>query len=370
VGAALRRRDVELRLSPRGRTGPNSAQAPSAAQLRAVDDLVTHEEATFIGVLHALREHYDRVRPGYLRFFARLRGAYAVDPEVVMPASPDDTSFARLFELETIAVQPGAVDGLAYVHFYFSTEWEREHGIGVAVHGRRVLEVGYGSDLLQSSDYDVVGAGSGHGCRLELKAAAASVRASGHLLRHGRHRDNESRPNLQGPANMALGGPEMPSVSDVSEAEPTSTDRREGNVAPSAELHHRYLRVGVYDGMSNAMVADVTLPPASDVIVGSDARSTVPIPASLHIAQVEIITAGRSLAFAGVKRINVIADDNSDHVIGTPEELFAQGWSSPVELRWARLNITVRDKLSVFMKHLPLGVTEDEKGLVTTKSAG
>jgi hypothetical protein len=121
----------------------------------------------------------------------------------------------------------------------------------------------------------------------------------------------------------------------------------------------RFVRVGVFDGASKRIVAEVTLPPGSDVVVGSERGCTVPLPESLGIKREELILRGELLAFARVDRVNMIADGNQDHVAGTPEELSAAGLSSPVELRWDRLNITLLPKLSVFIKYMPEGQSID-----------
>jgi hypothetical protein len=51
-----------------------------------------------------------------------------------------------VIELQEMFVQPIERDGVAFVGFGFSAEWDREHGLGVLTHGTRVLEIG-GADV-------------------------------------------------------------------------------------------------------------------------------------------------------------------------------------------------------------------------------
>ncbi len=129
--------------------GAAEARAPvRPAQVAALDDLVAHEAATFEAVFDELRRYYDRVRPKYLAFFARQPAHHAVDADVILPASPDAETFGRLFDLRTVAVQPSSRDGVSFITYLFSSEWEVEHGIGVVAHRREVVTIGGGSDLM------------------------------------------------------------------------------------------------------------------------------------------------------------------------------------------------------------------------------
>ena len=121
------------------------------AQIAAIEDLVAHESATFEAVFAELRRYYDRVRPKYLRFFARLPADLAVDTNAVMPAAPGRAAFGALFDLRAVAVQPSCTDAISFITYLFSSDWEVEHGIGVVAHRRDVLTVGYGSDLIHWS---------------------------------------------------------------------------------------------------------------------------------------------------------------------------------------------------------------------------
>jgi hypothetical protein len=121
----------------------------------------------------------------------------------------------------------------------------------------------------------------------------------------------------------------------------------------------RFVRVGVFDSHSNAVVADVTLPPGSDIVVGSSSDCNVTIPQSIGVDREVLVVGGRSLAFAGVCRLNMVAEDTHDHVKATPDELLSTGWRSPTELRWHRFNITLRPGVSVFINYLRPGQTTD-----------
>jgi hypothetical protein len=124
-----------------------------------------------------------------------------------------------------------------------------------------------------------------------------------------------------------------------------------------SDLHERYAHVGVYSGAAEAIVVDVTLPPGSSLILGSDAGATVPLAAELGVAQLEVVRDGRWLLFDHLTRLNMMDDARTDHVRGTPAELRARGVASPTPLRWALLNLTVMPELSVFVLYLPPGVS-------------
>jgi hypothetical protein len=69
----------------------------------------------------------------------------------------------------------------------------------------------------------------------------------------------------------------------------------------------RHVRVGVFDGTANDIVIEATLPPASDVIVGTDPACTVPLPAALGIDRHVLILGGAELRFTSGMRLNAIA---------------------------------------------------------------
>lgn len=58
---------------------------------------------------------------------------------------PDVTSamgFQPLIGLQDIFIHPVTKDGMPYVGFGFGCTWDEEHGLGILMHGTRVVEIG------------------------------------------------------------------------------------------------------------------------------------------------------------------------------------------------------------------------------------
>jgi len=117
------------------------AQEPTPVQISTLTAFKSDEVAIRDAVLDAVRAHYDACRPKYVAF-ARKAPAFMGDPEVSMPERPDAAMFARLHLLQRLFLNETVLDGLTYVGLSFHAKWEPEHGLGVLVHGRRVVEVG------------------------------------------------------------------------------------------------------------------------------------------------------------------------------------------------------------------------------------
>ena len=118
-------------------------------------------------------------------------------------------------------------------------------------------------------------------------------------------------------------------------------------------LAGRNVRVGVYDSEAKAYVADVTLPPGSSVIVGSDTGCTVPVHLNLGIDRLEVVDEEARLHFAPGMRLHLAGDDPSTAVKGEASELAAQGIESPAPIRWTRISLRVRPTLSVLVRYVP-----------------
>ncbi len=59
-----------------------------------------------------------------------------------VPVVNQPEELKELIKLHTVHVESGAKDGIAYLGFEFDCNWDEEHGLGVMMHGSRVLEVG------------------------------------------------------------------------------------------------------------------------------------------------------------------------------------------------------------------------------------
>ncbi len=102
------------------------------------------------------------------RLPALLAGARpALGAHAVHTLKPDDLATASgltdLVRISTLHVHPVSRDGIPYVGIEFSCPWDEEHGLGVLLHGTRVVDVG-GADtafLLWIAERDATDARAG-----------------------------------------------------------------------------------------------------------------------------------------------------------------------------------------------------------------
>ncbi len=116
---------------------------PSKVQLATVERLREEQAAVLDAMTSAMRAHYDAVRPGWLKHSVEHPGFFKNFTRQ-MPKAPDEREFARLHELKQIGIHPVARARLAYLGLAFRADWDVEHGLGVLVHGTRVVRVGGG----------------------------------------------------------------------------------------------------------------------------------------------------------------------------------------------------------------------------------
>ena len=108
---------------------------PPTEQDRAgVQWLLDHEAEVASVVLEGLLAEYPRLQ--------RLYGYEGADREALMPDVSSSEDFRQLIGLHNVHVLQLLKDGIPYVGYEFGCTWDGEHGLGVFVHGTRVLEVG------------------------------------------------------------------------------------------------------------------------------------------------------------------------------------------------------------------------------------
>lgn len=121
--------------------GAEEDEPPSKVQLATVERLREEQAAVLDAVTTSMRAHYDAVRPGLLKHSVENPGFFKNFTRQ-MPKAPDEREFARLHELKAINVHPVAKGRLAYLGIVMGADWDTEHGLGVLVHGTRVVRVG------------------------------------------------------------------------------------------------------------------------------------------------------------------------------------------------------------------------------------
>jgi hypothetical protein len=59
-----------------------------------------------------------------------------------MPPVSSVDDFRKMMGLSRVYVRPYAVEGLAYIGLECGCDWEEEHGLGIVLHGTRIIEIG------------------------------------------------------------------------------------------------------------------------------------------------------------------------------------------------------------------------------------
>lgn len=103
---------------------------PSDAQCRAMKFQIEHGEEVVQSVLTALLPHYKELKKEWESCGGK------------MPAVVASADFKKMMGLSQVHVLPDVSDDLAYVGMEFGCEWDDEHGLGVVLHGSRVVDVG------------------------------------------------------------------------------------------------------------------------------------------------------------------------------------------------------------------------------------
>lgn len=133
---------VDVDLSPEGAAEDAATTEAQLATVRYVEGIQAELRTV---VEAALRKYYDSARPKYAAFAEAHPGFFA-DFANEMPVNPEPAAFARLHTLQGVFIHPVVLHKRAYVGFSFRASWETEHGVGVLVHDRRVVQVG-GADV-------------------------------------------------------------------------------------------------------------------------------------------------------------------------------------------------------------------------------
>ena len=121
---------VTIAFAPEGRD-----ESPLTEQERAsVQWLLDHEAEVASAVLEGLLAEYPRLQ--------QLYGYEEAEREEFMPDVSSAENFRQLIGLHEVHVHQVLKDGLPYIGFEFGCTWDGEHGLGVLMHGSRVVEVG------------------------------------------------------------------------------------------------------------------------------------------------------------------------------------------------------------------------------------
>jgi hypothetical protein len=107
--------------------------APAAEQAAGYSVLKSNEKEVAEAVLEGIYKYYIGLRKQFQEYGESLRG---------MPVVMESEQLKGLMKLNGIHVSNLAREGMAYVGLSFSCTWDDEHGLGVMMHGKRVVSVG------------------------------------------------------------------------------------------------------------------------------------------------------------------------------------------------------------------------------------
>jgi len=102
---------------------------PTEAQCRALAFQIEQGEVVVEAVLSAL-----------LTYYRDLKKTWEADDEHMPPVS-SAADFRKHIGLNQVHVLSDVQDGLAYIGLEFGCTWDDEHGLGIVVHGARVVEI-------------------------------------------------------------------------------------------------------------------------------------------------------------------------------------------------------------------------------------
>lgn len=109
---------------------PTIDRNPSEAQRRALEFQVKNGGEVARSVLIAL-----------LPYYREFKQSCGLDDELMPPiSSPDE--FRKMIGLSQVHVHPYFRDGLGYIGLEFGCDWDEEHGLGIMMHGSRVVDIG------------------------------------------------------------------------------------------------------------------------------------------------------------------------------------------------------------------------------------
>jgi hypothetical protein len=142
---------VTITFAPEGRD-----ESPLTEQERAIVQwLLDHEAEMAPAVLEGLLAEYPGLQQDY--------GYEGAERETYMPDLSSTEDFRRLIGLYGVHVHQLLKEGLPYLGYEFGCTWDDEHGLGILMHGSRVVEVG-GADTaftLWIAERDARGGASG-----------------------------------------------------------------------------------------------------------------------------------------------------------------------------------------------------------------
>jgi hypothetical protein len=120
---------VTIVFAPDGR----DASRLRAEELALVNWTIAQQTTMRDAALSGLLSRYPAMRADYLQWIERPQD---------MPPIENVDDFKQLIGLHAVHVHPFCRDGVPYVGLEFGCTWDPEHGLGVMLHGARVVDIG------------------------------------------------------------------------------------------------------------------------------------------------------------------------------------------------------------------------------------
>jgi hypothetical protein len=122
---------------------------------------------------------------------------------------------------------------------------------------------------------------------------------------------------------------------------------------PEDSLGDRPFRVGVcvHSSADATMIEEQLFEPGDDVLIGMDANAKLVVPGWIGQSLL-LISKGAFLHLEPGMRLHMCNEGGLDRVVGTFEDLVADGMVFPIRINVTMLNVRVRDGISVFVKYL------------------
>ena len=113
-----------------------SHDRPAPEQVAALQHLIDNAESVFSAILQSIFDEYSWMREDFAECLAPDEAARLV-PELTTPLE-----LLPLLSFGTMNVHRVFNGGLAYIGLSFGCTWDEEHGLGVLIHGSRIVSVG------------------------------------------------------------------------------------------------------------------------------------------------------------------------------------------------------------------------------------
>lgn len=121
---------VQIVFAPEGR-GEGEL---TAEELRLMDQFVKNEPEISKSVLAHLVKEYPKLQSQY--------GYSGVEKEQIMPDIRSEADLRALVCLHTVNIHQISNKAAPYVGYQFHCTWDEEHGLGILMHGTRLVEIG------------------------------------------------------------------------------------------------------------------------------------------------------------------------------------------------------------------------------------